>query len=77
MAALKGFFRLVELMAHNVGLSPAILSQVTFILQILQRVISMFVLEALLLIFMTTPLVIYFYLPHLRHRIAALGGQLL
>jgi hypothetical protein len=33
----------------------------------------MFVLEALVLTFMTTPLVTWFYPPHLRHRIAATG----
>jgi len=35
----------------------------------------MFVLEALVLTFMTTPLVTYFYPPHLRHRIAASGAN--
>jgi len=35
----------------------------------------MFILEALVLTFMTTPLVIYFYPPHLRRRIAASGAN--
>ena len=35
----------------------------------------MFVLEALVLTFMTTPLVTYFYPPHLRRRIAASGAN--
>ncbi|PPQ82193.1 hypothetical protein CVT26_009576, partial [Gymnopilus dilepis] len=55
---------LVELIVLNVGLSAGILSQ---------RVFSMFVLEALVLTFMTTPLVTWLYPPHLRRRIAATG----
>jgi hypothetical protein len=43
--------------------------------RILQRVSSMFVLEALVITFMTTPLVIYFYPPHLRRRTAASGAN--
>jgi hypothetical protein len=35
----------------------------------------MFVLEALVLTFMTTPLVTYFYPPHLHRRIAASGAN--
>jgi len=41
-----------------------------------QRVFSMFVLEALVLTFMTTPLVTYFYPPHFRYRIAASGANI-
>ncbi|KAF8799460.1 hypothetical protein BYT27DRAFT_7201515 [Phlegmacium glaucopus] len=55
---------LVELIVLNVGLSAGILSQ---------RVFSMFVLEALVLTFMTTPLVTWLYPLHLRRRIAASG----
>ncbi|PPQ97543.1 hypothetical protein CVT26_002328 [Gymnopilus dilepis] len=55
---------LIELIVLNVGLSAGILSR---------RVFSMFVLEALVLTFMTTPLVTWLYPPHLRHRIAATG----
>ncbi|PPQ70372.1 hypothetical protein CVT25_000083 [Psilocybe cyanescens] len=55
---------LVELIVLNVGLSAGILSQ---------RVFSMFVLEALVLTFMTTPLVTWLYPPHFRRRIAATG----
>ncbi|KAF8887113.1 Sodium/hydrogen exchanger family-domain-containing protein [Infundibulicybe gibba] len=55
---------LVELIVLNVGLSAGILSQ---------RVFSMFVLEALVLTFMTTPLVVAFYPPRLRVRITATG----
>jgi len=47
----------VELIVLNVGLSAGILDQ---------RVFSMFVLEALLLTFMTTPVVTILYPPHLR-----------
>ncbi|KAF8868527.1 Sodium/hydrogen exchanger family-domain-containing protein, partial [Gymnopilus junonius] len=50
---------LVELIVLNVGLSAGILSP---------RVFSMFVLEALVLTFMTTPLVTFLYPPHLRRR---------
>ncbi|KAH9924338.1 Sodium/hydrogen exchanger family-domain-containing protein [Epithele typhae] len=56
---------LVELIVLNVGLSAGILSQ---------RVFSMFVLEALLLTFLTTPAVTVFYPPHLRVR-AGPGGD--
>ncbi|KAG6845065.1 hypothetical protein H0H87_001127 [Tephrocybe sp. NHM501043] len=56
---------LVELIVLNVGLSAGILTQ---------RVFSMFVLEALVLTFMTTPLVTRFYPPHVRKRIAAVGS---
>jgi hypothetical protein len=51
------------------------MSSLKTILRILQHVFSMFVLEALILTFMTTPLVTYFYLPHLRRRIAASGSN--
>ncbi|KAF9459202.1 Sodium/hydrogen exchanger family-domain-containing protein [Collybia nuda] len=57
---------LVELIVLNVGLSAGILSQ---------RVFSMFVLEALVLTFMTTPLVMTFYPPHLRTRISPIKTQ--
>ncbi|KAG6840786.1 hypothetical protein C0991_004326 [Blastosporella zonata] len=55
---------LVELIVLNVGLSAGILTP---------RVFSMFVLEALTLTFMTTPLVTRFYPPHVRKRVAAVG----
>jgi Kef-type K+ transport system membrane component KefB len=55
---------LVELVVLNVGLSAGILSQ---------RVFSIFVLQALVLTFMTTPLVKWLYPPHLRRRDAASG----
>ncbi|KAH9891803.1 Sodium/hydrogen exchanger family-domain-containing protein [Cubamyces lactineus] len=51
---------LVELIVLNVGLSAGILSQ---------RVFSMFVLEALLLTFMTTPAVTLLYPPEMRVRV--------
>ncbi|ESK92558.1 potassium:hydrogen antiporter [Moniliophthora roreri MCA 2997] len=57
---------LVELIVLNVGLSAHILSQ---------RVFSMFVLEALLLTFMTTPLVTTLYPPEKRTRTAATGAN--
>ncbi|KAJ3758145.1 Sodium/hydrogen exchanger family-domain-containing protein [Lentinula raphanica] len=57
---------LVELIVLNVGLSAGILSQ---------RVFSMFVLEALLLTFMTTPLVTVLYPPESRIRVAATGAN--
>ncbi|KAI0715663.1 Sodium/hydrogen exchanger family-domain-containing protein [Cerioporus squamosus] len=55
---------LVELIVLNVGLSAHILSQ---------RVFSMFVLEALLLTFMTTPAVTFLYPPEMRVRASATG----
>ncbi|KDQ30912.1 hypothetical protein PLEOSDRAFT_1062891 [Pleurotus ostreatus PC15] len=55
---------LVELIVLNVGLSAHILSP---------KVFSMFVLEALLLTFMTTPLVTTLYPPQYRVRVAATG----
>lgn len=55
---------LVELIVLNVGLSAGILDQ---------RVFSMFVLEAMVLTFMTTPAVTYLYPPHLRIRVTATG----
>ncbi|KZV90004.1 hypothetical protein EXIGLDRAFT_838110 [Exidia glandulosa HHB12029] len=55
---------LIELIVLNVGLSAHILDT---------RVFSMFVLEALVLTFMTTPAVQYFYPPRLRVRASA-GG---
>ncbi|RDB14902.1 K(+)/H(+) antiporter 1 [Hypsizygus marmoreus] len=57
---------LVELIVLNVGLSAGILTP---------RVFSMFVLEALTLTFMTTPLVMRFYPPHTRKRISATGAN--
>ncbi|EIN12520.1 hypothetical protein PUNSTDRAFT_118323 [Punctularia strigosozonata HHB-11173 SS5] len=57
---------LVELIVLNVGLSAGILSP---------RVFSMFVLEALLLTFMTTPAVSVLYPPHLRTRAAGAGAN--
>ncbi|KAI0769112.1 Sodium/hydrogen exchanger family-domain-containing protein [Trametes elegans] len=55
---------LVELIVLNVGLSAGILSQ---------RVFSMFVLEALVLTFMTTPAVTLLYPPELRTRAVQQG----
>ncbi|PPQ69428.1 hypothetical protein CVT24_001477 [Panaeolus cyanescens] len=55
---------LVELIVLNVGLSAKILDQ---------RVFSMFVLEALVLTFLTTPMVTFLYPPHLRRRITTNG----
>ncbi|KAF8919263.1 Sodium/hydrogen exchanger family-domain-containing protein [Mucidula mucida] len=55
---------LVELIVLNVGLSAGILSQ---------KVFSMFVLEALVLTFATTPLVTYFYPQEHRVRVATTG----
>ncbi|KDQ62807.1 hypothetical protein JAAARDRAFT_190081 [Jaapia argillacea MUCL 33604] len=53
-----------QLIVLNVGLSAGILSQ---------RVFSMFVLEALLLTFMTTPVVTILYPPERRTRVSATG----
>ncbi|KAJ2934165.1 hypothetical protein H1R20_g2904, partial [Candolleomyces eurysporus] len=57
---------LVELIVLNVGLSAGILSP---------RVFSMFVLEALVLTFMTTPLVTWLYPPRFRVRTSATGAN--
>ncbi|RDX53492.1 hypothetical protein OH76DRAFT_1343339 [Lentinus brumalis] len=57
---------LVELIVLNVGLSAGILSP---------RVFSMFVLEALLLTFMTTPAVSFLYPPEMRVRASAIGSN--
>ncbi|OBZ68862.1 K(+)/H(+) antiporter 1 [Grifola frondosa] len=57
---------LVELIVLNVGLSAGILSP---------RVFSMFVLEALLLTFMTTPAVTLLYPPQYRIRASATGSN--
>ncbi|PFH49513.1 hypothetical protein AMATHDRAFT_194834 [Amanita thiersii Skay4041] len=62
VGALMSCKGLVELIVLNVGLSAGILSQ---------RVFSMFVLEALVLTFMTTPLVTVLYPPHIRKRISS------
>ncbi|KAF7980666.1 hypothetical protein HWV62_37087 [Athelia sp. TMB] len=56
---------LVELIVLNVGLSAGILSQ---LIKAIQRVFSMFVFEAVLLTFMTTPLVSLLYPPNRRVR---------
>ncbi|KAJ2914554.1 hypothetical protein MD484_g5864, partial [Candolleomyces efflorescens] len=57
---------LVELIVLNVGLSAGILSP---------RVFSMFVLEALVLTFITTPLVTWLYPPRYRVRTSATGAN--
>jgi hypothetical protein len=57
-------FRLVELIVLNVGLSAGILDQ---------QVFSMFVLEALVLTFMTTPVVTLIYPPQYRVRVTDTG----
>ncbi|KAF8581038.1 hypothetical protein K439DRAFT_1393155 [Ramaria rubella] len=58
---------LVELIVLNVGLSAGILNT---------RVFSMFVLEALFLTFMTTPVVVHLYPPKYRKRAMAAGPNL-
>lgn len=58
---------LVELIVLNVGLSAGILSP---------RVFSMFVLEALLLTFMTTPAVVLLYPPERRVRVSPTGAPI-
>jgi len=55
---------LIELIVLNVGLSAGILTRLVF---------SMFVLEALVLTFATTPTVTYLYPAHLRTRATATG----
>ncbi|KAG8952978.1 K(+)/H(+) antiporter [Tulasnella sp. 424] len=57
---------LIELIVLNVGLQAGILDT---------RVFSMFVLEALVLTFACTPVVVWLYPPHLRTRAAATGGN--
>lgn len=57
-------YRLVELIVLNVGLSAGILDQ---------RVFSMFVLEAMVLTFMTTPIVTILYPPKFRVRVTPTG----
>ncbi|KAG7095771.1 hypothetical protein E1B28_006476 [Marasmius oreades] len=57
---------LVELIVLNVGLSAGILSP---------KVFSMFVLEALTLTFLTTPLVVKFYPPDKRVRVSGSGAN--
>ncbi|EAU90931.2 potassium:hydrogen antiporter [Coprinopsis cinerea okayama7 len=73
---------LVELIVLNVGLSAKILSRVRIhfmggILRLIwsKRVFSMFVLEALVLTFVTTPLVTWLYPPNTRVRVAAHGSN--
>ncbi|KAG0705818.1 Sodium/hydrogen exchanger family-domain-containing protein [Suillus ampliporus] len=56
---------LVELIVLNIGLAAGILTQTVF---------SMFVLEALVLTFMTTPLVSFLYPPDRRVRVSAGAG---
>ncbi|TFY78143.1 hypothetical protein EWM64_g5869 [Hericium alpestre] len=56
---------LIELIVLNVGLSAGVLTE---------RVFSMFVLEALLLTFMTTPTVSFLYPPELRKHVTAAGS---
>lgn len=67
IGALMSCKGLVELIVLNVGLSAGILSQ---------RVFSMFVLEAVTLTFLTTPLVTALYPPHLRVRVTGMGDTL-
>jgi hypothetical protein len=75
--------RLVELIVLNVGLSAGILSQVVpfrfplfdDLIRHWQRVFSMFVLEALTLTFITTPLVTALYPPEKRKRVAGAGSN--
>jgi len=55
---------LIELIVLNVGLSAGILTRLVF---------SMFVLEALVLTFATTPTVTYLYPPRLRTRATVTG----
>ncbi|KAI0917070.1 hypothetical protein AcW2_007298 [Taiwanofungus camphoratus] len=57
---------LVELIVLNVGLSAGILSQ---------RVFSMFVLEAVVLTFMTTPVTVMLYPPELRVKASDIGAN--
>ncbi|KAI0301119.1 Sodium/hydrogen exchanger family-domain-containing protein [Multifurca ochricompacta] len=57
---------LIELIVLNVGLSAGILTRLVF---------SMFVLEALLLTFATTPTVSFLYPPHLRSRATTTGSS--
>lgn len=78
--------RLVELIVLNVGLSAGILStvrvfashkafRISSLILPTQRVFSMFVLEALVLTFATTPLVTWLYPPKYRVRIATTGAN--
>lgn len=64
IGALMSCKGLIELIVLNVGLSAGILTQ---------RVFSMFVLEALLLTFMTTPTVTFLYPPEVRTRVSTTG----
>ncbi|KAH9002822.1 Sodium/hydrogen exchanger family-domain-containing protein [Lactarius hatsudake] len=57
---------LIELIVLNVGLQAGILTRLVF---------SMFVLEALLLTFATSPTVSFLYPPHLRSRATATGSS--
>ncbi|KAG9009515.1 K(+)/H(+) antiporter [Tulasnella sp. JGI-2019a] len=56
---------LIELIVLNVGLSAGILDT---------RIFSMFVLEALVLTFASTPVALWLYPPHLRKRVSPIGG---
>lgn len=58
--------RLVELIVLNIGLAAGILST---------RVFSMFVLEALVLTFFTTPMTLVFYPPGSHKRVTVTGGD--
>ncbi|KAH9969870.1 Sodium/hydrogen exchanger family-domain-containing protein [Russula dissimulans] len=64
IGALMSCKGLIELIVLNVGLSAGILTRLVF---------SMFVLEALVLTFATTPMVTVLYPPHLRTRATATG----
>lgn len=58
--------RLVELIVLNIGLAAGILST---------RVFSMFVLEALVLTFFTTPMTLVLYPSSARKRVTVTGGD--
>ena len=60
------FPSLVELIVLNIGLSAGILDV---------RVFSMFVLEALVLTFSTTPVALFLYPSSMRKRVTAVGGS--
>jgi hypothetical protein len=60
------FNSLVELIVLNIGLAAGILDT---------RVFSMFVLEALVLTFATTPMTLLYYPPSVRKRVTATGAS--
>ena len=73
---------LIEIIVLNVGLAAGILDTVRllanhfeFLLTLSKRVFSMFVLEALVLTFMTTPVVVKLYPPKYRKRAVATGAN--